>query len=81
MLRDAAHLAQKQQEKASRGKRKRPSGDNYFGKSIDGGDIEIKRQYSVDPRYREQVLDDVQSELFQGTDQSVLDSYLRETLR
>jgi hypothetical protein len=81
LLRDAAHLAQKQQEKASRGKRKRPSGDNYFGKSIDGGDIEIKRQYSVDPRYREQVLDDVQSELFQGTDQSVLDSYLRETLR
>ena len=46
-----------------------------------GGDIEITRDYQVDRRYREDVLNDVQGSGYDEESRSLLENYLREIVR
>lgn len=82
LLRQAESDAQQsQQKRRSRGRRRRVTGDNYYGQSVVGGDIEIKREYQVDRRYREDILDEVQSSSFDEENRTLLESYLRHVVR
>jgi len=62
LLRDADKAANKSQKQPGRGRRRRSGGDEYHGTSI-GGQVEIKSDYQVDPRYREHILRDVEDEI------------------
>lgn len=81
LLRDAEQSAARSQQKRDRGRRKKTSGDDYHGNAIVGGDVEIKSEYNVDPRYREEILRDVQSSGDDAADRTLLDNYLRQILR
>jgi hypothetical protein len=82
LLRQAESAAQQaQQKRRSRGRRRRVTGDNYYGQSVVGGDIEIKREYQVDRRYREDILDEVQSSGYDEENRSLLENYLRHVIR
>jgi len=88
LLRQADSAAQKSQQQPQEGRRRRRvSGDGYYGQSIAGGDIEIRREYQVDQRYREDVLNDVRHTLSNsedesdGEDRKLLENYLRSVVR
>lgn len=85
LLRQAQSAAQKsQREQRRRQRRRRVTGDNYYGKRIIRGDIEIKREYSVDRRYREEVLEDIsnsQNAVGGEEEARVLEDYLRHVVR
>jgi len=82
LLRQAERAAsQQQQKRRNRGRRRRVTGDNYYGQSVVGGDIEIKREYQVDRRYREDILNEVQSANYDEENQSLLENYLRHVIR
>ncbi|MDD1422373.1 hypothetical protein MEO40_25330, partial [Dolichospermum sp. ST_sed1] len=82
LLRQADSAAQKsQQESQSRGRRKRVVGDGYFGKNVVGGDVEIKSEYKVDRRFREDILEDVTTYEGSEEDRTILNGYLRDVVR
>jgi hypothetical protein len=82
LLRQAEQAAQQSRESGGeRGRRRRVSGDNYYGQSIVGGDIEIKREYQVDRKYREDILDEVSRSRTAEDDKILLDRYTREVVR
>ena len=82
LLRQADSAAQQsQQKRRSRGRRRRVTGDNYYGQSVVGGDVEIKREYQVDRRYREDILDEVQSTSYDEENHTLLENYLRRVVR
>jgi hypothetical protein len=82
LLRQAESATKESQSRQkSRGRRRRVTGDNYYGQSVVGGDIEIKRDYEVDRRYREDILDEVKGAREEGENREILDSYLRKTVR
>jgi hypothetical protein len=80
LLRDADKAANKSQKQPGRGRRRRSGGDEYHGTSI-GGQVEIKSDYQVDPRYREHILRDVEDEISDGENKSILDGWLHEVVR
>ena len=82
LLRQAESAAQdSQQKRRSRGRRRRVTGDSYYGQSVVGGDIEIRREYQVDRRYREDILDEVQNAEYDEDNRTLLESYLRHVVR
>ena len=82
MLRQADAAAQRsQQRRRNRGRRRRVTGDNYYGQSVVGGDIEIRRDYQVDKRYREDVLDEVQGAGYDEESRTLMENYLRQIVR
>ncbi|MEZ4740903.1 MAG: hypothetical protein R3B45_00390 [Bdellovibrionota bacterium] len=82
LLRQAENAArQSQKRNRSRGRRRRVSGDQYYGQSVVGGDVEIKREYQVDRRYREDILDEVRDAELEGDDKVLLENYLRKVVR
>ena len=82
MLRQADSAAQQsQQKRRSRGRRRRVTGDNYYGQSVVGGDLEIKREYQVDRRYREDILQEVQTSGYDEENRALLENYLRHVIR
>lgn len=82
LLRQAESATRESQSRQkSRGRRRRVTGDSYYGQSVVGGDIEIKREYEVDRRYREDILDEVRGSRAEGDDKTILDNYLRKTVR
>ena len=82
LLRQAESAAQQsQQKRRSRGRRRRVTGDNYYGQSVVGGDVEIKREYQVDRRYREDILEEVQSSGYDEENRVLLENYLRRVIR
>jgi hypothetical protein len=82
LLRQAERAAsQSQQKRRSRGRRRRVTGDNYYGQSVVGGDIEIKREYQVDRRYREDILDEIQDANLDEEQRALLENYLRQIIR
>ncbi len=81
LLREAEQSAARSQQKRDRGRRKRTSGDDYHGNAVVGGDVDIKSEYNVDPRYREDILKDVQSSGDDSAERALLDNYLRQILR
>jgi hypothetical protein len=80
LLRDAEQAASRSQKQQGRGRRRRAGGDEYHGTSI-GGQVEIKSEYQVDPRYREDILRDVESEISNGENKAILDGWLHEVVR
>lgn len=81
-LRDASKAAsQSQRRQQRRGRRRRVGSDDYYGSSVAGGDIEIRREYEVDRRYREDILDDVSRAQDNSEDRVLLDNYLRKVIR
>jgi hypothetical protein len=80
LLRDSDQAANKSQKSRDRGRRRKVGGDDYHGTSV-GGQIEIKSGYHVDPRYREEILQDVESELSTGENKLILDGWLRQVVR
>jgi hypothetical protein len=82
MLRQADSAAQQSQQKPrNRGRRRRVTGDNYYGQSVVGGDIEMKREYQVDRRYREDILEEIQTSSFDEDNRTLLENYLRHVVR
>jgi hypothetical protein len=82
LLRQAEKDTQEsQQKRRSRGRRRRVTGDNYYGQSVVGGDVEIKREYEVDRRYREAILDEVQNTGADDEQRTLLENYLRHVVR
>lgn len=80
LLRDADQAASKSQKQQDRGRRRKTGGDDYHGTSI-GGQVEIKSEYRVDPRYREDILRDVENEMGSEENKNILDGWLREVVR
>jgi hypothetical protein len=80
LLRDADQAANKSQKQRDRGRRRKTSGDDYHGTAI-GGQVEIKSQYQVNPRYREDILKDVEDEMTSGENKNLLDGWLRQVVR
>lgn len=80
LLRDADQAASKSQKQQDRGRRRKTGGDDYHGTSI-GGQVEIKSEYRVDPRYREEILRDVESEMGSEENKNILDGWLRQVVR
>ena len=82
LLRQAEQAAQRARDSGQeRGRRRRVNGDNYYGQSIVGGDVEIKREYEVDRKYREDILDEVSRSRADDDDKILLDRYTREVVR
>lgn len=82
LLRQAERAAsQSQQKRQNRGRRRRVTGDNYYGQSIVGDDIEIKRNYEVDRRYREDILEQIRDTNMDDEQRTLLENYLREIVR
>jgi hypothetical protein len=80
LLRDADQAANKSQKQQDRGRRRKTGGDDYHGTAI-GGQVEIKRQYQVNPKYREDILKDVEDEMTSGENKNLLDGWLRQVVR
>lgn len=85
LLQQADNAArQAQQESQQRGRRRRVTSDQYYGNQITGGDVDLRRNYQVNRRYREDILDDVRAvkrkESSEGAD-SILEDYLRRVIR
>jgi hypothetical protein len=80
LLRDADQAASKSQKNQERGRRRKTGGDDYHGTSI-GGQIEIKRGYEVNPRYRENILREIDNESSSTEDRLLLDNWLRQVVR
>ncbi|MDE3270208.1 MAG: hypothetical protein OYH77_08005 [Pseudomonadota bacterium] len=56
-------------------------GGNYFGQAITSGKIELQRDYKVNRRYREDILEQIQNSNLLEKHPDLLDSYLRKVLR
>jgi hypothetical protein len=81
MLRDAASAASSsQKQQKDRGRRRKNNGDDYHGNSI-GGQVEIKSEYRVDPKFREEILRDVEGEMNSEENRNILDGWLRQVVR
>lgn len=86
LLRQAQSETQKSQRQPRRSSgRRRVTGDNYFGSQVAGGDVEIKREYKVNRRYREEILEDVrrhgQTQQEGDGNDTLLEEYLRRVVR
>ena len=87
LLRDAQSAAEREQKQARKNRsRRKLSSNNYHGQAIIGQDIEIIHKYSVDKRYRENILEGVQSELQNSLDldtdsKTYLKKYLKQVVR
>ena len=76
---DARQAARSQTSR--RGRRRRVSGNNYYGQAIHGGDIDIERNYKVDSRYRREILEEVYEPSENPDNRLLLDGYLRQIVR
>ncbi|SMF47974.1 hypothetical protein [Pseudobacteriovorax antillogorgiicola] len=83
LLRQADNAARKsQRQQQRRGRRRRVTSDQYYGSSVAGGDVEIRREYEVNRRYREDVLEEVRrARNVEGRDKQLLENYLRKVIR
>ncbi len=85
LLQQADNAArQSQQENQQRGRRRRVSSDQYYGNQITGGDVDLKRNYQVNRRYREDVLNDIRDVKRQESSEeadTLLEDYLRRVIR
>ncbi len=83
LLRQADSAArQSQQQRQGRGRRRRVTSDQYYGSPVAGGDVDIRREYRVNPRYREDILNQVRrASQGDSEDDRLLERYLRKIIR
>jgi hypothetical protein len=79
LLHQASKMTEEDRQK-SRSAYRNKSGQ-YYGQSIVGGDVEIDHEYRVDPRYREDVLDEVLKSEYQGDNRTILNNFLKRIIR
>lgn len=61
-------------------KRRQTSGDNSYGTQV-SGNVDLKREYAVDKKYREEILDSINETPASKEDLPLLNNYLRKTVR
>lgn len=84
LLNDSQRSLQEQKRSSEGGesrRRRRVTGDNYFGQNIMGGDVEVKHDYTVDRRYREDILNSIEDSRGSGEDIPLINNYLKKTVR
>ena len=85
LLRQADSAAQQSmQQNQQRGRRRRVASDQYFGTPVAGGDVEIRQDYQVNPRYREEIIEDVRrlkNSQDNPKEDRLLEDYLRQVIR
>lgn len=75
-------MSERHLQDQERRKRKRVTGNQYYGQAMQGGDIEFKNQnYEVDRMYREDVLDEIEGNQVDKQEKSLIESYLRRVVR
>lgn len=62
-------------------RRKRASGNQYYGQTVFGGHLQLEYDYSVDKKYREDILNDSQIRLPSKEEHEILNNYLRRVVR
>lgn len=82
LLHQANKAVQRKQKSKGKGRRqrRRRAGDQQYGRDI-MGTLEIKREYEVDKRYREDILNEVRKADVTEEEKVILDSYLRKVIR
>lgn len=81
LLRQAEKSSQ-EKDSGQRRQRRRVAGDNYYGRALSGGDIDINREYEVDKRYRESILEEIQeAPEYEGKNKALLNRFLRQIIR
>lgn len=77
------HQASKMTEEERQNRRKafRNSYGKYYGQPVVNGDVEIEHEYKVNPRYREEVLEEVLKSDYQGDNQIILNNFLKRIIR
>ncbi|MEI8026615.1 MAG: hypothetical protein WCI18_09725 [Pseudomonadota bacterium] len=74
-------LQEKQQEQGREPRKRRQiSGDNSFGTQV-SGNVDLKRDYTVDKKYREEILDSINETPAAKDDLPLINNYLRKTVR
>ncbi len=74
-------LQEKQQEQGREPRKRRQiSGDNSFGNQV-SGTVDLKREYAVDKKYREEILDSINETPAAKDDLPLINNYLRKTVR
>ncbi len=73
--------ATRQRLPARRQRRRKISGDRYHGQPVIGGYIELQRDYRVNKRYREDILEEIRRSNLLEKHRNLLDAYLRRVIR
>ena len=73
--------ATRQRLPARRQRRRRMAGDRYHGQPVIGGYIELQRDYRVNKRYREDILEEIRRSNLLEKHRHLLDAYLRQVIR
>ena len=81
IIADQAAAEEQGRSKRERGRRKRITGNNYFGQAISGGDVDFTRNYQVDKKFREDILEHIDTSGLDETERKVLDDYVRDVVR
>lgn len=78
LLRDSRNATRQQLN--NRGRRRRLSGDRYYGQAL-SGTVQLPRGYRVNDKYRQQVLEDINNSKLRQHHRQLLDNYLRRIIR
>lgn len=73
--------ATRQRLPVRRPRRRKISGDRYHGQPVIGGYIELQRDYRVNERYREDILEAIRRSNLLEKHRNLLDAYLRRVIR
>ena len=73
--------ATRQRLPVRRPRRRKISGDRYHGQPLIGGYIELQRDYRVNERYREDILEAIRRSNLLEKHRNLLDAYLRRVIR
>ena len=64
-----------------RQRRRRVAADSYHGQPVIGGYIELQRDYRVNRKYREDILEEMRRSNLLEKHRDLLDAYLRKVIR
>ena len=78
LLRDSRNATRQQLN--NRGRRRRLSGDRYYGQAL-SGTVQLPRGYRVNDKYRQEVLEDINNSNLRQHHRQLLDNYLRRIIR
>ena len=81
IIADQAAAEEQGRAKRDRGRRKRLTGNNYFGQAVSGGDVDFTRNYQVDRKYREDIIERIDPSTLDENDKKILDDYVRDVVR
>ena len=74
-------MKQAKQQQEQRSRQRRRLGRKYHGRALYNSDINLIREYQVDRKYREDILDEIQDSQYHEQHKAILDNYLRRIIR